>query len=210
MFDSLLDVVSSSPWTYAVIFLFAFLDVIVTVVPSETAVITAGVLAATGDLEIWLIIPLAALGAILGDNTGYAIGRFFERFVLDRLFKGERRRHLERAERALTERGGYLIVIGRFIPGGRTAVAVGSGVLHFPWRRFIVWDVAAGFLWATYAGLIGYFGGKAFEEEPWKGILLALGIAFAVAATVEGYRYWRRRSGKRVGRAATSDGVDRG
>ena len=211
VFDSLLDVISSSPWTYGVVFLFAFLDVVFPIVPSETALITAGVLAGSGDLELPLIILAAAVGAILGDNLGYWLGRLLKDFVRGRVFFGKRRRHLDRAERALQERGGYLIIIGRFIPGGRTAVTFAAGILHFPWPRFICYDVAAGILWATYGGLIGYFGGKAFEEEPWKGILVALGIAFGVAAGVEAYRYRKRRSlRKRPIAPATSDGGDRG
>lgn len=206
MFDSLLDVISSSPWTYGVVFLLAFLDVIVPIVPSETAVITAGVLAATGELSIVLIIIVAACGAILGDNLAYWLGRVFEEPVQRRFFTGERRRHLDRAERAINERGGYFVIVGRFIPGGRTVVTFGCGVLRYPWPRFIAFDVAAGILWATYAGLVGYFGGKAFEDSPLKGILLALGIAFAVAGTVEGYRWLKRRGHRRE--PATGDGVD--
>ena len=213
MFDSLLDVVSSSPWTYGVVFLFAFLDVIFPVVPSETAVITSSVLAASGDLNIGVILVGAATGAVLGDNVAYWIGRLLQRAVIERTFGGKRRHHLDRAERALKERGGYFIIIGRFIPGGRTAVAVGSGVLHYPWPRFIAFDIAAGILWATYGCLVGYFGGKAFEDSPIRGILLALGIAFVVAASVEGYRWWKRRSERPSGPAAggmAGDGADPG
>jgi membrane protein DedA with SNARE-associated domain len=194
MFDSLVDAISGSGWAYGIVFLFAFLDAVFPVVPSETAVITAGVLAANGDLAIELIIVLAALGAILGDNLAYTIGRSLKTFVKERLFRGSKRRHLDRAERALKERGGSLIVIGRFIPGGRTAVTFASGVLRYPWPRFIAFDVAAGFLWATYSGLIGYFGGKAFEDDPLKGILLALGIALGIAGIIEGIRWRKRRA----------------
>jgi len=218
MLDSLLDVVSDSSWTYLVIFGFAALDVVFPVVPSETAVITAGVLAASGDLHVALVIGLAALGACLGDNVAYLIGRLLEEPVRRRLFRGARRRHLDRAERTLEERGGYLIVIGRFIPGGRTAVTFASGMLRFPYPRFLAYDVAAGLLWGSYAGLVGFFGGKAFEDDPTKGILLALGIAFGVAAAVEGWRFHRRRalraeSARRVaptGDPAPNEGGDRG
>ena len=70
----------------------------------------------------------------------------------------------------LDERGAYIIIIARFIPGGRTAVTFSAGYVNtFPWRRFIVYDVAAGLLWATYAALLGYFGGKTFEDNPLLG-----------------------------------------
>ncbi len=214
MFDSLLDVISSSNWTYGVIFLFAFLDVLIPIVPSETAVITAGVVASSGELSLPLVIAAAAAGAFLGDNTAYLLGRVFEDRVLETLFAGKRRNHLDRAERTLKERGGYLIIIGRFIPGGRTAVSFGAGILRFPWRRFIAFDVVAGLLWASYAALVGYFGGKAFEESPAKGVLLALAIAFGVAGLIELTRWLRRRSERRRSQAAaeptTGDALDEG
>src|SRR3972149_1934714 len=127
MFDSLLDVVSSSPWTYAVVFAFALLDAVFPVVPSETAVITAGVLAAGGDLSIAPVTAGAAAAPCSGDTPAYAIGRTLKDVVRERVFRGARRRHLDRAERTLQDRGGYLIVIGRFIPGGRPAVTFAPG-----------------------------------------------------------------------------------
>jgi membrane protein DedA with SNARE-associated domain len=193
MLDSLVDLISDSPWTYGVVFLMAFLDVLLPIVPSETTVITAGVLAETGGLNIALVIAAAAGGACLGDNAAYFLGYTLEEFIQRRFFSDKRRRHLEKAERMLEERGGYFIIIGRFIPGGRTAVTLGAGVLHYPWRRFIPFDVAAGLLWATYAGLLGFFGGKAFEDDPLKGIILALVIAFGIAGGVEVYRWYKRR-----------------
>lgn len=202
MFDSLLDAISDSGWTYVVVFGFALLDAVFPVVPSETSVIAAGVLAAAGDLSIGLVIAVAASGAIVGDNLAYLIGHRLDEVVRRRLFRGSRRRHLDRAERTLSERGGYLIVIARFIPGGRTAVTFSAGILRFPWRRFIAFDTIAGVLWGSYAGLVGYFGGKTFEESPTKGIMLALAIAFGVAAGIEAYRFVRRRRLRAHGGAA--------
>jgi membrane protein DedA with SNARE-associated domain len=194
VFESLTDAISSSGWTYLIVFAFAFGDVLFPLIPSETAVITAGVLSASGDLKIAAIIPCAAAGAILGDNVAYWLGRSLKDFVRRRLFGGAKRRHLERAERALIDRGGSLIVIGRFIPGGRSAVTFAAGVLDYDYRRFLSFDVLAGVFWGLYAGLIGYFGGKAFEESPLKGILVAFGIAVSIAVLIELVRWLRRRN----------------
>ena len=193
MFESLTEYVSGSPWTYAFLFAVAALDVIIPLVPSEASVITAGVLASSGDLVLVLVIALAAVGAILGDNVSFFIGRFAGHRVARRFFTGERAHRLDWARRGLEERGGYLIVIGRFIPGGRTAITFGAGMFDMPWRRFIVFDAAAGLVWAGYAALLGYFGGKTFADEPWKGLILAFAIAFGVAALVELVRWLRRR-----------------
>ena len=193
MFQSLTDYVSGSPWTYAFLFGVAALDVVFPLVPSETSVILAGVIASTGDLVLFAVILVAAAGAILGDNTAYVIGRTAGHRLVERFFAGERRKRIDWAEQQVEERGGYLIVVGRFIPGGRTAVTLACGLLEMRWRRFIAFDVAAGLMWASYAALLGYFGGKAFEEQPWKGFVVAFVVALGITGAIELYRWLRKR-----------------
>jgi membrane protein DedA with SNARE-associated domain len=204
LFDQFTQLVSdASGWAYAIIFLLALLDALVPVVPSESSVITAGVLASSGELSVPLVVAAAAAGAFAGDNTAYLLGRRFGRRIEARFFNGERgRKQIGWAERQLGERGGELIVIGRFIPGGRTAVTLSAGTLGYPWRRFALFDGVAALGWALYATLLGYFGGRAFEHAPWKGLLLALAIAFAVAGGIELVRWWLKR--RRPPSAATS------
>jgi membrane-associated protein len=194
VFDQLLDLIGSSAWSYAVVFAVAYLDAVIPIVPSETAVITAGVVASEGKLSLPLIIVFGAAGAVLGDNTAYLIGRYLGDPIKRRFFSSEKwRKRLAWAERQLDERGGELIITARFIPAGRLVVTFSAGGLEMPWRRFILFDVIAGTLWASYAALLGYFGGKTFENEPWKGLLLAFGIAFSVTGTIELVRWLRRR-----------------
>jgi membrane-associated protein len=193
LFQSLTDYVSGSPWTYGVLFGLAALDVIFPLVPSETSVILAGVIAATGDLILFAVILVAAAGAVLGDNTAYWIGRKAGPRLVDRFFAGERRKRIDWAQTQVQERGGYLILVGRFIPGGRTAVTLACGLLKMRWRRFITFDVPAGLMWASYAALLGYFGGKAFEEQPWKGFLVAFVVALGITGAIEVYRWLRKR-----------------
>jgi membrane-associated protein len=193
LFQSLTDYVSGSPWTYGVIFGLAALDVVFPLVPSETSVILAGVLAASGDLMLLAVIPAAAGGAILGDNVAYLIGRTVGPRLVRRFFSGERKNRVDWAEKQVQERGGYLILVGRFIPGGRTAVTLACGLLDMRWHRFIRFDVAAGFMWASYAALLGYFGGKAFEQNPLKGFAVAFAVALAITAGIEVYRWLRKR-----------------
>ena len=193
MFQSLTDYVSGSPWTYAFLFGVAALDVVFPLVPSETSVILAGVIASTGDLVLFAVILVAAGGAILGDNTAYVIGRTVGHRLVNRFFSGERRKRIDWAEQQIEERGGYLILVGRFIPGGRTAVTLACGLLEMRWRRFISFDIAAGLLWASYAALLGYFGGKAFEEQPWKGFVVAFVVALGITGAIELYRWLRKR-----------------
>jgi membrane-associated protein len=195
MFNQFTDLVANaSGWAYLIVFLLAYFDALVPVVPSETSVITAGVVASQGDLNLMIIVAVAAGGAFLGDNTAYFIGSRFGTRINERFFSGEKaRRRVQWAQKQVTERGGELILIARFIPGGRTVVTLSCGTLGYPWRRFVIFDAAAALGWALYASLLGYLGGHAFEKAPWKGLLLALGIAFAVAGAVEVIRWYLKR-----------------
>lgn len=196
MFDTFTRLVTdASGWAYGIILLFALLDSVLPVVPSEATVITAGVVCSTGHLELPLVLITAATGAWLGDNLAYILGRRYGERVKARFFTGEKAaKRVAWAERQLQERGSELIVIGRFIPAGRTVVTLSAGTLEFPWRRFAVFDIVASVIWALYAGLLGYFGGKAFEDAPWKGLLLAFGLALAVTGLIELVRWLRKRT----------------
>jgi membrane-associated protein len=195
VFSSIVDAVSGSNWSYLVVFAIAMLDAFFPIVPSEATAIAAGVVAGTGGLNVGVCILAASLGAIAGDNISFGLGHFLGARVERRFFRGEKsQKRLKWAQKTLDERGGYLIVVARFIPGGRTVTTFTAGFVEtYPWRRFIVFDTIAGFIWGTYTVLLGYFGGKSFEEEPWKGLLLAFGIALAVTAVVEVVRHLRAR-----------------
>jgi membrane protein DedA with SNARE-associated domain len=191
--------VSGAWWSYLVILAVAAIDAFFPLVPSETLVVIGGNLASSGDLVLWLVILSGAVGAVLGDNISYGIGTWVGERTVKRWFSSERaHQRLEWAERTLDERGAYIILIARFIPGGRTAVTFSAGYVHsLSWRRFIVYDVAAGLLWATYAALLGYFGGKTFEDHPLWGVGLALGIALTLGLVVELVRHLRGRRGEK-------------
>jgi len=191
-------VANASGWAYAILFVLALLDAIIPIVPSETSVITAGVVASQGDLSLPMVILFAAAGAFAGDNIAYWLGKRFGQRITDRFFTSEKsQQRVEWAHRQVEERGGELIVIARFIPGGRTVVTLSAGTLEYPYRKFVLFDAIAASTWGSYAALLGYFGGSAFEDQPWKGLLLAFAIAFAVTGAVELVRwYLKRRRGQ--------------
>jgi membrane protein DedA with SNARE-associated domain len=195
VFESIVDAVSGSDWSYLIVFTIAMLDAFFPIVPSEATAIAAGVVAGTGGLSVEVVILAAAAGAVVGDNISFALGHFLGARVERRFFSGEKsQKRLQWARKTLDERGGYLIVVARFIPGGRTVTTFTAGFVEtFPWRRFLVYDAVAGAIWGSYTVLLGYFGGRTFEEDPWKGLLLAFGIAVAVTAVVEVVRHLRAR-----------------
>lgn len=206
--EALLDLihdVMASPWIYLALYLIAAVDAFFPVVPSESAVITAGAFAASGEPVLLLVMTVAALGACTGDHLSYGFGRSAGRRLVRRLPAGGRRRDAyDRSRRALARRGGLVLVVARYVPGGRTAVTLTMGAVGYPARRFTGFDVLAAVSWAVYSGLLGYLGGLAFEREPWKGVLLGLGFAVSVTVLVEVLRLLRRR---RTG-AKASGGAD--
>jgi membrane-associated protein len=143
---------------------------------------------------VWSVFPAAALGSFLGDNISFALGRYVGDPVANRLFRmGRTRDRLNWAEEELEERGPTLVIAGRFIPGGRTAVTFTAGTVGYSWRSFLVADAAAAVLWGAYGTGIGYFGGAAFAHDTWKALLLAFGIAVAAGTVIEGIRRLRAR-----------------
>jgi membrane protein DedA with SNARE-associated domain len=194
-FEEMADWVSGNAWSYLIIFMVAVIDAFFPLVPSETTLVIGGSFAASGDLSLLLVILAGAAGAIVGDNISYGIGTLVGERTVKKWFRSEKaHKRFEWAEKTLDERGAYIIIIARFIPGGRTAVTFSAGYVHsLRWRRFIVYDVVAGVIWGTYGALLGYFGGKTFEEHPLWGVLLALGIALSVGFLVEVVRHYRQR-----------------
>jgi membrane-associated protein len=183
MFNSLLNSVSGSPWTYALIVGVCAGDAVLPLFPSETVVITAGVLAANGRLNIGLVVVVAAVGAMLGDNCAYWLGRSGLRRLTDRLLGSEKnQRRLRWAQTQIEQSGAVIIIVARFIPGGRTATTYIAGTLDMPWKRkFLPADAVAAIIWAVYSAALGYFGGSAFEKNLWVPILIATGISVLVA-----------------------------
>jgi membrane-associated protein len=195
VFDWLTQEVGQSSVTYLIVFVACATDVLFPLIPSETIVITASVLAAQGGLFIWLIVPLVALGAFLGDNACYWLGRRIGDPIAERLFKGEKgQARLQWAEEALCRRGAILIGVGRFIPGGRTATTFAAGTLEMPYRQFVAADAFAAVLWAVYVSMLGYLGGETFKNELWLPLAASLACALAVGL---GFEVWRRRQRRR-------------
>ena len=169
-----------SPAGYLVAFAFPLLDAFLPVVPSEAVVIAIGVLAAKRfDIRIVPLVVLVAAGAFCGDNISYWLGSRYGSRVTSRLLRGERgQRTLSWAQRTLQRYGARLLIVARFVPGGRTAVTLTAGLTHYPIGRFRAAVAVAAVLWTAYALGIGALGGRAFADNT----PLALGFAFGLAA----------------------------
>lgn len=202
LFKSLEDL-SNSPWFYAVIFGIALLDSVLPIVPSETLVIIGGVSAGLGELWIPLVILTAAGGAFVGDNLSYTIGTFFADNLKRHYNKSDKgRRRLQWAHDQIEERGGELLVTARYIPGGRTIVTLTCGITAQHRRWFMPWAAVAASLWALYASLLGFVGGKTFSDNHGMAFLIAFAAALGVTGLLETIRAVRKRRAAARGESA--------
>lgn len=171
--------------------------------PGETMLLLASFYSAIDShLQIPFVIICAALGAIIGDNFGYSIGRrggrpFVERFGHYFFVKPE---HLNYAEQFFEKHGGKTVFFGRFTTLLRLWAALLAGVNHMHWRTFLIYNAAGGILWAIIYGTLGYVAGRFFHDNFHQVEHLARttswvagGIIAAAVAAVVIYLWLRRR-----------------
>jgi membrane-associated protein len=193
--DRLTDLVTASAWAYAVVVALVALDAVLPLVPGEAIVISAAVLAADGELLVGLVALAALIGSFAGDNASYGIGASLSDRAARRLARGRRgARLLAWASLQLRRRGRLVIVVARFVPGGRTATTLTAGAVGLRWRRFAAADALAALLWSVYVTGLGYLGGVTFRDDEGKAIVLSLGIAATVALAGE----LARRANERI------------
>ena len=125
--------------------------------PGDSLLITAGLFAARGDFNVWMLGTVLTIAAIAGDATGYAIGRRTGRALYNRpdsfLF---RREHLRITHEYYEKHGGKTIIIARFIPILRTFAPMVAGVAEMGYTRFATYNVVGAFLWVWSMLLGGY------------------------------------------------------
>jgi membrane-associated protein len=167
-------------------------------VPGETALIAAGVLSHDGEMEIAVVIAVAAAAAVVGDNLGYLIGRHGGRRLLEAPGPLEHHRLsiIAKGEPFFEAHGPKAVFLGRWVAGLRIAAAWLAGITHMHWRTFFFWNLLGGVAWATSIGLAAYLLGpvakKVVEDLGIGAIALVVLAAAAYAAW-----WWRRRRNER-------------
>jgi membrane protein DedA with SNARE-associated domain len=191
-----------SQYGYAAVFLFVMVESLGIPLPGETMVITAALYAGlTHHLSPWGIWAAAALGAIIGDNIGFAIGLWGGYRLLHRFGS---KIHIREAElkvgRLVFERhGGKVVFFGRFVSILRTYAAFLAGTNHMHWRRFFLFNASGGIIWAAIYSFGFYYAGSALKGT--RGTVdYALGAAAALV--VIGFFVWLRRNEHRLEKVA--------
>jgi membrane-associated protein len=191
----LLTAMATPAWAYLAIFGFLAVDAMVPVVPIQAIMITSGALTVYGNLSLPLVIAIGALGMLTGDSIAFVLGRTSGHVGGNRLgahltalrnrfapkADGEEqepsktKQAAERFTRGLRRPGPLVLLLCRFVPGGRMAAGYHAGRTGYPIKRFVIYDGSAALAWATYGGLVGHVGGTAVTQSAWR--------LFAIAAT---------------------------
>jgi membrane-associated protein len=129
--------------------------------PGDSLLFTTGFFASKGLLNIWILLPLLFVAAVMGDSVGYAFGRKVGRKLFERekslLFH---KKHLMNAEAFYEKHGKKTIILARFVPVVRTFAPIVAGIGQMEYRTFITYNIVGGFFWAGGVTLLGYFLGQ--------------------------------------------------
>lgn len=174
--------------------------------PGDSLLFAAGAFAATGSLNLWLLLVLLTLAAIVGDTANYWIGRLFGQKILEngriRLVKPE---HLARTHDFFERYGGKTIVIARFVPIVRTLAPFVAGLGRMSYGRFMTYNVTGGIGWVVICTLAGYFfGNLPFVKNNFSLVVLAI-IFISILPGV--FEYLRHRREKARPRERTGQGT---
>lgn len=129
--------------------------------PGDSLLFTAGLLASQGVFNIWILVPILVLGAILGDNAGYWTGRKFGVWLMKQkesfFFQ---KKYLVRAQKFYEKNGGKTLILARFMPAIRTFAPIAAGIADMEYNKFFFNNIIGGVLWATGMTVGGYFLGN--------------------------------------------------
>lgn len=174
----------SGNWAYPAVFFLVFGDAICALLPGETTLNTASALAASGDLQLSLVMLAGASGAVVGDSTLYWIVRLNRRRFQPRLDAAMKRESVATAFRVIGSSAPILLTFGRYVPGVRVVASATFGLSAYPYRSFLLWSSIGGVLWAVYTCALAYLVGTAFVGFPLASALISAAVTTIAVAVV--------------------------
>ncbi len=167
----------SSPWLYVIIFMLVAVDGFVPVAMSEAVIIALAAISRAGSPSLVALAIAAILGGMAGDRISYSAGRRAGAWIKN----GKLAAAKVRAEQALLRQGGAALVIGRFIPYGRTATTLTAGSVSLPLTPFYLGSAISSLLWAGYSIGLGRLGGATFADSPVLAVTFGIALGFVLA-----------------------------
>lgn len=150
--------------TYAILFLIVFAEtgfVVTPFLPGDSLLFAAGALAALGTMNIWMIVGVLFIAAVLGDAANYWIGHFFgQKIIESKNFPMIKKEHIDEAQKFYEKYGGKAIILSRFVPIVRTFAPFVAGVGRMNYSRFLTYNVIGGAVWILLFSFAGYFFGN--------------------------------------------------
>lgn len=187
-------------WVYGLVALLVFGETALFVgfiLPGETTVIVAGVIASQGSINIGVLCTLVVIAAILGDSVGYFLGHHYgERLLRIKLLQSHRE-ELDGALAGMQRRGPVYVFFGRFAAFLRAVMPGLAGISGMPYRRFFFANALGGLVWGLAFTLFGYFGGSQLPKiEKYSG-WVSIAIIVVIVVTIVGFDLMRRSRRKR-------------
>ena len=165
------------------------------ILPGETAAVLGGVVASRGNVQLWLMMVLVVLAAVVGDSVGYEVGKHLGPRFLDLPVLRKRRRKLDEAQDFLRRRGGAAVFLGRFVAFFRAVMPALAGTARMPYLRFLAFNVAGGIVWGTGFVLLGFLAGNSYETvAKAAGRDIAVVVVLLVVIALVAWRVRKARS----------------
>ncbi len=179
-------------WTYAILFFVIFMEtgfVVTPFLPGDSLLFAAGTFAALGSLNVWLIVGMLFVAAVLGDAMNYTIGHYLgERAYKIKWIKKE---YLDKTHAFFEKHGGKAIFLARFVPIVRTFAPFVAGIGKMTYGYFATYNVVGGAVWVTLFTLLGYFfGNLKFVKQNFELVIVAIILISIVPMFVE---WWKAR-----------------
>lgn len=167
------------------------------VLPGETTVLVAGVVASQGNINIGILCVLVVVSAVVGDSVGYAVGHHFGDRLLNLRVLQRHRAELDSAIAGMQRRGPVYVFLGRFTAFLRAVMPGLAGMSKMHYRRFLIANALGGLVWGVAFSLLGYFGGSQLAKiEKYSG-WASIALVVLLVATVIGVHYARKMVRKR-------------
>jgi membrane-associated protein len=184
-------------WTYAILFTVLFVEtglVIFPFLPGDSLLFAAGTFAALGALNIWFLLGLLMVAAVLGDTVNYSIGHYLGERAYN--IKWIKKEYLERTHAFFEKHGGKAIFLARFVPIVRTFAPFVAGIGKMDYSYFITYNLAGGVTWVALFTLLGYFfGNLEFVQKNFELVIIAI-ILISVVPMI--YEWVKARREKKV------------
>ncbi len=177
-------------WTYAILFGVVFVEtglVIMPFLPGDSLLFAAGTFAALGSLNLWLLIGLLIVAAILGDTVNYAIGHYLGERAYN--IKWIKKEYFDKTHAFFEKHGGKAIFLARFVPIVRTFAPFVAGIGKMSYGYFATYNVVGGIVWVVLFTLAGYFFGNIpFMKENFEYVIIAIILLSVLPMIYEGWK----------------------